>query len=48
MQWNSPRIGAVRGDLVSQPVGEIDHQLAYSPEGIHQNLLRMLSHVIER
>src|SRR5215213_11446520 len=38
------RIRAVDGDFVSQPVGEIDHELSHPPECVHQNLLRIFSH----
>src|SRR5215213_4848348 len=41
------RIRAVGGDFVSQPIGEIDHELSHPPEGVSQNLLRMFSHITE-
>ena len=42
------RIWAIGRDLVSKTVGEVDDKPAYPPEGIHQQLLRMITHVIER
>src|SRR5215212_3495940 len=41
------RIRAVGGDFVSQPIGEIDHELSHPPKGVSQNLLRMFSHITE-
>jgi hypothetical protein len=41
------RIWAVRGDLISRTVGEVDHELSYPAECVHQNPLRMLSHITE-
>jgi Phosphotransferase enzyme family len=38
-------IGTVGGDVVSQTVGEVDHELSCAPERIDQKLLRMFSHV---
>ena len=42
------QIGPVGGDVVSQPVGEINDTFAHPSEGIHQELLRMIAHVTER
>ena len=42
------RIWAVGRHLVSKAVGEVDDEPAYPPEGIHQQLLRMITHVTER
>src|SRR5215218_762699 len=41
------RIRAVGGDFVSQTVGEVHHELAYPPECVSQNLLRIFSHITE-
>src|SRR5215213_4336077 len=41
------RIRAVGGDFVSQPVGEVDYELSHPPECIHQNPLRIFSHITE-
>jgi len=42
------RIWAVGRHLVRKAVGEVDDEPTYSPEGIQQQLLRMITHVTER
>ena len=36
------------GNVVSQVVGEINDKFAYPSKGVHQELLRMITHVTER